>query len=280
VEIVKSQGKDWNQDLKQDQLQRVVKEQLGEVDEDQYGFGQLHWDNPRFEGDGKVYPGPQIDWTARAAGERVLVVEFRENRDEVSQLPALRDNLERVGLVIDHAVKMEPQAAREIATALTLRYQLSSPQLLLISDAVDALSANLKVRVVEAVPDAAERRQLAAAQLEQRQKGPALVPSDSPAHDQTRLLFIEAAAWVAKELRGYAANLDAARLQEVSKQLLTKPALTGVNQENVEKVLAVVDTLDALKTSPAVAQLRQAAHALHTPAVASQEARQRIGPRL
>ncbi|GAA4379470.1 toprim domain-containing protein [Hymenobacter koreensis] len=56
VEIAKSQGKDWNQDLKQDQLQRVVKQQLGEVDEDQYGFGQLHWDNPRFEGDGKMPP--------------------------------------------------------------------------------------------------------------------------------------------------------------------------------------------------------------------------------
>jgi hypothetical protein len=58
VEIVKSQGNDWNQDLKQDQLRQVVKQELGEVDEDQYGFGQLHWENPRFEGDGKNYPEP------------------------------------------------------------------------------------------------------------------------------------------------------------------------------------------------------------------------------
>ncbi len=31
VEIVKSQGKDWNQDLKQDQLQQVTKHELGTV---------------------------------------------------------------------------------------------------------------------------------------------------------------------------------------------------------------------------------------------------------
>jgi hypothetical protein len=56
IEIVKSQGKDWNQDVKHVQLQQVVQRELGPVDEDQYGFGQLHWDNPRFEGDGKMPP--------------------------------------------------------------------------------------------------------------------------------------------------------------------------------------------------------------------------------
>lgn len=56
VEIVKSQGKDWNQDVKQAQLQQVLRRELGTVDEDQYGFGQLHCDNPRFEGDGKMPP--------------------------------------------------------------------------------------------------------------------------------------------------------------------------------------------------------------------------------
>ncbi|GAB3323265.1 toprim domain-containing protein [Hymenobacter humi] len=56
IEIVKSQGKDWNQDVKKDQLQQVMQRELGAVDEHQYGFGQLHWDNPRFEGDGKMPP--------------------------------------------------------------------------------------------------------------------------------------------------------------------------------------------------------------------------------
>ncbi|MBW3127170.1 toprim domain-containing protein [Hymenobacter profundi] len=67
VEIVKSQYKDWNEDLKQDQLQRVVRQQLGEAGEDQYGFGRRPWDHPRFEGDGKNFPEPPISSPARAA---------------------------------------------------------------------------------------------------------------------------------------------------------------------------------------------------------------------
>ncbi|AYA39085.1 hypothetical protein D3Y59_18040 (plasmid) [Hymenobacter oligotrophus] len=76
-----------------------------------------------------------------------------------------------------------------------------------------------------------------------------------------------------------AAGLEAARLQEVSKQLLTRPALTGINQENIARVLAVVDTLDTLKTSPAVTQLRQAAQLLQVPKPLTQENRPRTSPR-
>jgi hypothetical protein len=128
------------------------------------------------------------------------------------------------------------------------------------------LRQNPSTTVIEPGPDASERRQLAAAQEQQRQAGPKLVPSDSPAHDQARQSFIEAAGQVARELRASAALLDAARLQEVSRQLLTRPALEGLNRENVEKVLAVVDKLDMLKDNPAVQQLRQAVHQLEQPA--------------
>jgi hypothetical protein len=107
---------------------------------------------------------------------------------------------------------------------------------------------------------------LAAAQEQLRQAGPKLVPSDSPAYDQARQSFIEAAGQVARELRASAALLDAARLQEVSRQLVAKPGLEGLNRENVEKVLAVVDKLDTLKDNPAVQQLRQAVQQLERPA--------------
>ena len=72
IEIVKSQSKDWNQDLKQDQMQRVVKRELGGVDEHPQGLGQR-----------------PAQAEARDRGERLLVVEFRESRDQVSQLPTL-----------------------------------------------------------------------------------------------------------------------------------------------------------------------------------------------
>ncbi|AIZ65570.1 hypothetical protein PK28_18295 (plasmid) [Hymenobacter sp. DG25B] len=281
VEIVKSQGKDWNQDLKHDQLQRVVQRELGDIDEDQYGFGQQHWNNPPIEGQGKIAQLHEAQVLARNQGERLLVVEFRESRDAVALLPALRENLERVGLTIDHAVKLETNAPREIATELTLRYRLDSPQLPAISDALDALRLNPRATMIEPVPDAMERRQLAAAQEQLRQAGPKLVPSDSPAHDQARQSFIEAAGLVARELRESAATLNAARLQEVSRQLLTKPALEGLNRENVEKVLAVVDKLDTLKDNPAVQQLRQAVQQLEQPAQTQQVLQKpRPGPRL
>ncbi|QIL78407.1 toprim domain-containing protein [Hymenobacter sp. HDW8] len=35
IELVKSQGKDWNEDLKQDQMQKVVKREIGSIDEAQ-----------------------------------------------------------------------------------------------------------------------------------------------------------------------------------------------------------------------------------------------------
>lgn len=212
IEIAKSQGKDWNQDLKQEQLQQVVQRELGGPDEGQYGFGQPH------------------EAQARVNGERLLVVQLRESRDAVALLPALRDNLERVGFTIDHAIKLGPNADREIVTDLMLRYRPDSPQLLAISDALDALRQNPHATVMEPAQDAAERRQLAAAQEQARQAGPQLVPSGSAAHDQARHAFIEAAGQVARELRQSAAALDAARLQEVSRQLLTKSVL-GVAQE-------------------------------------------------
>ncbi|MDO7848589.1 toprim domain-containing protein [Hymenobacter sp. M29] len=281
VEIVKSQGKDWNQDLKQDQLQRVVQRELGGIDEDQYGFGQQHWDNPPIEGQGKIAQLHEAQVQARCQGERLLIVELRESRDAVALLPALREKLEKVGLTIDHAVKLESTAPREIATELTLRYRLDSPQLPAISDALDALRLNPRATVIEPGPDATERRQLAAAQEQQRQTGPQLVPSDSPAHDQARQSFIEAAGLVARELRASTALLDAARLQEVSRQLLTRPALQGLNRENVEKVLAVVDKLNTLKDNPAVQQLRQAVQQLEQLAQAQPvPQKNRPGPRL
>jgi hypothetical protein len=131
------------------------------------------------------------------------------------------------------------------------------------------------------VLDATARRQLAAAQEQQRQARPQLVPSDSPAHDQARQSFIEAAGLVARELRASAALLDAARLQEVRRQLLTRPALEGLNWDNVEKVLAVVDKLDILKDDPVVQQLRRGVQQLERPAQ-TQPTLQKIrpGPRL
>ena len=69
MELVKSQGKDWNQDLEQDQLQRVVQRELGGVDEDQYGFGQQHWDNPPIEGSGKINDVHEAQVQARSQGE-------------------------------------------------------------------------------------------------------------------------------------------------------------------------------------------------------------------
>ncbi|WP_460503285.1 toprim domain-containing protein, partial [Hymenobacter agri] len=147
VEIVKSQGKDWNQDLKQDQLQQVARRELGGIDEDQHGFGQEHWNNAPIVGQGKIARQHEVQAVARANGERLLVVEFRESRDAMAQLPQLRDNLERVGLTIDHAIKRETPVAREIATELTLRYRPDSPQLPAISAALDALAANPRATV-------------------------------------------------------------------------------------------------------------------------------------
>lgn len=289
VEIVKSQGKDWNQDLKQDQLQRVVRRELGGIDEDQYGFGQEHWDNAPVVGQGKIAQQHEAQAAARDHGERLMVVEFRESRDAVAQLPPLRDNLERVGLTIDHSIRLETLVAREIATALTLRYRPDSPQLPAISDALDALRQNPKATVIEPNQDAVERRQRAAAREQQRQAGAPLVPSDSLAHDQARQVFIQASGQLVRDLRAGAANLEAARLQEVSRQLVSKPELSGLNRENVEKVLAVVDKLEALKDTPAVQQLRQAVQVLQmptlnpsaglNPAPLSPESR-RPGPRL
>jgi hypothetical protein len=114
------------------------------------------------------------------------VVELRESRDAVALLPTLRDNLEKVGFTIDHTVKQESSLPREIATELTLRYRLDSPQLPAISDALDALQLNPRTTVIEPEPDTTERRQLATAQEQLRQAGPKLVPSDSPAPDAAK----------------------------------------------------------------------------------------------
>ena len=275
IEIVKSQGKDWNQDLKQDQMQQVVKRELGPVDEGQHGFGMDHRKNEPVQGVGKISAQHQAQAEARAKGERLLTVAFRESRDEISQLSSLQQNLEKAGLRIDHSQKMETDVPREIATELTLRYPIDSAQLPAISAALDALATNPKATVIEPVQDQTERRQLATAQEQgkeqQKLAGPQIQPSDSPAHDQARMSFVQAAGPLARELREAGAGLDAARLQEVSKYLLKQPELRATDQENLDKVLAVVDKSPALKESPAVQELRQAVQVLSTPAVAPRQ---------
>ena len=275
IEIIKSQGKDWNQDLKEQQMQQVVKRELGPVDEDQYGFGMDHWKNEPIEGVGKIATQHQAQAEAREKGERVLTVDFRESRDEISQLSSLQQNLEKAGLSIDHSLKLEGATPREIATELTLRYPIASAQLPALSAALDALATNPKATVIEPVQDQTERRQVAAAQeqaqQQQQQAGPQIQPSDSPAHDHARLSFVQAAGPLAKELREAGAGLDAARLQEVGKFLLKQPELRATDKENLDKVLAVVDKSPALKDRPEVQELRQAVQVLSTPAVKPSE---------
>lgn len=284
IEITKSQGKDWNQDLKEEQMQRVVKRELGPVDEDQHGFGMDHWKSEPVVGVGKITQQHQAQAEARDKGERLLSVEFRESRDEMSQLSSLQQNLEKAGLRVDHSVKLDSATPREIATELTLRYRVDSPQLPAISAALDALATNPKATVIEPVQDQAERRQLATAQEQaqeqQRQAGPQIQPSVSPGHDQARLSFIQAAASLAKDLREGGAGLEAARLQEVSKFLLKQPELRATDKENLNKVLAVVDKSPALRERPDVQELRQAVQVLSTPAVApgQQQAQQKPEP--
>nr|GFA35360.1 hypothetical protein [Tanacetum cinerariifolium] len=247
IELVKSQGKDWNEDLKQDQMRQVVKRELGS-------------DNT---------PQPEAPAAVPDKGERLLTIAYRESRDEMSQLSTLQQNLERVGLIIDHSRRLESTAPREIATELTLRYQLDSPQLPAISAALDSLAINPRVAVNEAVPAQTERRQLAAEQEVARQQKRAeqqqLQPSDSPSHDQARRVFIEAAAPVAQTLRENGGGLQAAYLQQASKSLLKQPVLKALDQENLVRVLAKIDQVPALKDSSSVGQLRQAMQVLSTP---------------
>jgi hypothetical protein len=75
-------------------------------------------------------------------------------------------------------------------------------------------------------------------------------------------LSLRRLAYVVKERRGHAASLEAARLQGVSLQLARKPELTGLHRENAEKVLAMIARRDALKSTPAGQQLRQAVQVL------------------
>lgn len=268
IELVKSQGKDWNEDLKQDQLQRVVKRELGGVDENQHGFGQQHWKSDPIEGVGKITQQHQARAEAREKGERLLVVEFRESRDTMSQLNDVQQGLEKAGLKVDHSQKLETAVPREIATELTLRYPLDSPQLPAISQALDALATNPRATVIEPVQDATERRQLATAQeqaKEQQLAGPQIQPSESPAHDQARQTFIDAAGPLAKALRESGAGLEAAYLQQLSKNVVRQPEIKGIDQENLAKVLAKVDKLPALKDNAEVAQIRQAVQVLDKP---------------
>ena len=164
IEIVKSQGKDWNQDLKEAQMQRVVKRELGPVDEDQHGFGMDHWKNEPVVGVGKIIQQHEAQATARSQGERLLTVEFRESRDEMSQLSTLQHNLAKAGLSIDQSQLLDSSVPSEIATELTLRYPIASAQLPAISAALDTLATNPRATVIEPVQDQAERRQLATAQ--------------------------------------------------------------------------------------------------------------------
>lgn len=269
IELVKSHSNDWNQELKDTQMQAVVKRELGPapVNEDQYGFGQEHWKNDPVQGVGKITQFQQDTQAARDKGERLLVVEFRESRDEMSQLMAMQQRLEKAGLVVDHSVRLEPLAPRELATELTLRYTASSPQLVTISQALDGLASNPKVKVIEPQQDATERRQLATAQeqAQQKQQQQQMQPSESAAHDQARQVFIQAAGPLAKELREAGAGLDAGRLQEVSKYLVKQPELRKTDVENITKVLAVLDKSPALKDRPEVQQVRQAMQVLDKP---------------
>lgn len=266
IELVKSRGKDWNEDLKQDQMQRVVKRELGST----------------------VTPQPEVPTTAHDKGERLLTVAYRESRDEMSQLSTLQQNLEKVGLSIDHSRKLDSPAPREIATELTLRYRLDSPQLPAISAALDSLATNPKVAVSEAVAAQTERRQIAAQQEVARQQKRAeqqqMQLSDSPGHDQARRVFIDSAALIAQTLRENGAGLQAAYLQQVSKSLLKQPEIKPLDQENLVKVLAKIDQVPVLKDSAGVGQLRQAMQVLNSPVkpeqTQAQQPERRRGPKL
>lgn len=276
IELVKSQGKDWNQDLKQDQMQQVVKRELGGPEQVPQAQNQV----------------PQTRGAATDA-QRVVVVEFRESRNEVSQLQALQANLEKAGLVLDHSKGLDTAVPREIAMEMTLRYRPDSPQLVTISQALDGLATNPKATVIEPQQDAAERRQLATAQEQakeqQRQADPQIQPSESPAHDQARQTFIQATGPLAKTLRESGAGLEAAYLQQLSKNVVRQPEIKGIDQENLNQVLAKIDKLPALKDNAEVAQIRQAVQVLNKPvqgydqqqkpAPPTQEVRKR-GPRL
>lgn len=264
IELVKSQGQDWNHDVKQDQAQRAVKSELDSVGKSQQNPDNYQQNDPIT---GATSTTQQQE--AREKGERLVIVEFRESRDTMSQLSNVEQNLEKAGLKINHSLRLETDVPREIATAITLRYPLDSAQLPAISQALDTLATNPRATLIEPAPDAAERRQLAAAQEQakeqQRQAGPQIQPSESPAHDQARLAFIQAAGPVAKVLRESGAGLEAAYLQQLSKTVVRQPELKGVDQEQLTKVLAKVDKLPALKDNADAAQLRQAAQVLDKP---------------
>lgn len=266
IDLVKSQGKDWNEDLKQDQMQRVVKRELGDVSTPQQGK-------------------PAV---ISEKGERQLTITYRESRDEMSQLSTLQQNLEKVGLSIDHSRRLDSPVPRELATEVTLRYRLDSPQLPAISAALDNLATNPKVAVMETMQNQTERRQLAGEQETARQQKRAeqqqIQPSDSPSHDHARRVFIDAAAPVAQILRENGGGLQAAYLQQVSRSLLRQPEIKGMDQENLAKVLVKIDQVPALKDSTSVGELRQAMKVLSIPSKPAQEQTQqperRRGPKL
>lgn len=264
IELVKSQGKDWNQDLKQDQMQQVVKRELGVPEQVPQTQSQM----------------PQVQGAATDP-QRVVVIEFRESRDEMSQERALKDNLVNAGLTITSAQGMSTSVPREIATTMNLSYQLDSPKLITISQALDGLASNPKAVVQEPAQDATERRQLAAtkeqAKAQQRQASLQLKPSESPAHDQARQVFIEAAGPVVKIMRESGAGLEAAYLQQISKIVTNQPEIKGADQRNLEQVFAKIDKIPALKDSAEVAQIRQAVQVLDKP-VQGYEQQQKVAP--
>lgn len=271
IELVKSQGKDWNQDLKQDQMQQVVKRELDEPKKE-----------PLAQSQGPPTQGAATD------SQRVVVVEFRESRNEMSQLQALQANLEKAGLTITSSQKLNTDVPRETATAINLSYQADSPKLITISQALDGLASNAKAVVQEPAQDAAERRkQATAAELSQQQKRVSeqqIQPSGSASHDQARHQFIEAAASLAQGMRDNSAGLQAAYLQQISKSLLKQPEIKGIDQENLAKVFAKIDQVPTLKESASANQLRQAVQVLEKPVgqaqVQQQQPERRRGPKL
>jgi hypothetical protein len=284
VELVKSHSKDWNQDLKEQQMQQVVakefpqrEQKAGTAEDNRTVFEAIAWDG-KLPQETNLQKFQREATEAREKGERLVRVDFRDDRREVSQLPSLRDNLEKAGLTIVHAINEpglnQPGVGQPSVneTKITLSYPINSDKLPTISQALNALATNPKASIVEPAQDATERRQLAAAQEtaaeQKRQAAPQIQPSDSPAHDQARLTFVTAAGPLVKQLREVdtgEAKLAAQHIVDVSRFLLKQPELRTSDKENINKVMGVVDKHPAIKESVAVQQLKQAVDVVSKP---------------
>lgn len=130
----------------------------------------------------------------------------------------------------------------------------------LVSQSLSAAATTSKATVSEPAQETAAGQKHPA--------GPQIQPSDSPAHDKARLSFITAAAPLVKQLREVNSDeskLAAQQLVDVSKLLLKQPELRNTDKENLDKALVVVDKYPAIKETPAVQQLREAADLVSKP---------------